>query len=235
MPLFKCRNYKSPKQLGLRICTSDIPCYDGQGFECIELPSNPSLNQVLKAIDLEFCALLELINNIALPNEPWENLVDGLNVISKQFQGKEGTTLVGDESSIQVRGNYHVLSPNAIAVGGTIDLTVDIDPTAEDYDGGGFQIDLAYEAIESAIGGWFNPDLKIHSNGQFSNVSPTSVLYTAPSGSEGYFSGHAVYGSTPAVTPDNEIQFFNIFKFTEAGQHSLTIFFNAVIGIREQS
>jgi len=62
-----CTNYKSPKQLGLRICTSDVPCYDGSILECINLPSNPSLNDVIKSTDEAICNLIDLINNIEVP------------------------------------------------------------------------------------------------------------------------------------------------------------------------
>jgi hypothetical protein len=59
-----CENFKSPSAFGLKICTSDITCVNGLNFSCVTLPSNPTLNDVLNALESEICSIIELIANM---------------------------------------------------------------------------------------------------------------------------------------------------------------------------
>ena len=98
-----CENFKSPRELGLRICTSDIFCYDGADFECLVVPSDPTLNDILAAIDTQVCNLLELINNPVapvVPNDVWKTLNLG-DLVAFNFTGIVGSgTTVGFDYKI---------------------------------------------------------------------------------------------------------------------------------------
>lgn len=108
-----CENYKSPKELGLRICTSDVPCYDGQGLECVDLPSNPSLNDVISSIDDAVCSLISLINSGGgnVPNDDWVELINA-NMSSVNWTGTD----TGAGASLDILFQYKVTSPDSAIV-----------------------------------------------------------------------------------------------------------------------
>ena len=87
-----CENSKSPRALGLNLCTSDIPCYNGQNLDSVDLPSNPSLNDVIESIDSEICSLIGLIAGAGtptIPNDPWVEL-DLPSMVASNYTGTAG-------------------------------------------------------------------------------------------------------------------------------------------------
>lgn len=110
-----CENFKSPSALGLRICTSDVPCYDGLAFECIPLPSNPSLNDVLKSIDEAHCELINLINSGGgnVPNDDWVEFTN-VDMIAINYTGTAGGTPI--DRNMNILFQYKVTSPDSAVV-----------------------------------------------------------------------------------------------------------------------
>ena len=136
----ECDNFKSPKQLGLKICTSDVECYNGVILECIDLPSNPSLNNVIEATDDKICELINLINGIVapapvIPNDDWvviDETDPKITVILQQGSvvwndftfGIAYKILSTDHAIIKFRAHLDV---NIVQISDTINFTIGID------------------------------------------------------------------------------------------------------------
>jgi len=52
-----CENTLVPQGFGEQICTSSVTCYDGVALSCVTPPADPSLNEVIEAIDTAICGL----------------------------------------------------------------------------------------------------------------------------------------------------------------------------------
>ncbi len=129
-----CENFKRPRQLGLSIYTSDVSLYDGANLDCVPIPDNASLNDVIEAFGEQFCSLIELINNIEVtaPNDPWVSIMNNGTGIS----GIVGSGAVTVFNDITVNVAYKVISEDAVIVKckTLLDVTLDGDTTRElDY------------------------------------------------------------------------------------------------------
>jgi hypothetical protein len=151
-----CAEYKSPAQLGLNICTSDVPCYDGQGLSCVSLPSNPTLNDVIAAIDTSICGLQTLINAIdtsaQLP-DPWLKYTNSDQIIATitNLDGTAGITTVDLGFGIIPVSDllYNVSSTETVLVRGFVEFKVDVDTLNPSYSENGLEVILTFPEFSS--------------------------------------------------------------------------------------
>lgn len=161
-----CDNFKSPKQLGLNICTSDVSCYDGVSLNCIELPSNPDLNDVIAATDAKICDVINLINTISvplptIPDDPWVYLTDvDPEITGFNFSG------TATEVSSELNVAYKVLSPSHAILKVKAILTVIMTSPELDID-----FDFFLGNVQNADSGWFSSGEKV-----FSSILPDSLV-----------------------------------------------------------
>lgn len=183
-----CENFKRPRQLGLSIYTSDVSLYDGANLECVDLPDNPSLNDVIEAFGEKFCSLITLINNfesatVVIPNDPWVSLMDNAVGITDPQGTSGGTTY----NSVSVNVAYKVISEDAAIVKckTILDVTLDGDPTRVlNYS---FYLDNIavgasewFPTLEKSFQGIFPDALDVNAQ----NIGVPIVIYA--SGGEGY-------------------------------------------------
>lgn len=153
-----CENFKSPQALGLKICTSDITCVNGLNFECINLPSNPDLNDVLNSIDDSVCELFGLVNNITVPSptpDPWLKY-QAVDVTSNSITPfpdfpDSGIATVDLGSGIIPVSDiaYNVISENTVQIKGWVEFKIDLDTVPVNWNGGNFIVSLDFPSFSA--------------------------------------------------------------------------------------
>ena len=72
----KCDKLLTPEQMGFNVSSSDIKSYDGTTLVDVVLPTNPTLNDVIKAVDDEFVDHQTQIDAVATPISKTSEITD---------------------------------------------------------------------------------------------------------------------------------------------------------------
>ena len=148
-----CDNYKSPSALGLTICTGDVSCYTGSILSCIELPANPTLNDIISATDTKICELVTLINASAGAPTPdgWilYQFADFISYTAVPYTPfSDGVTIPALSNTAWIA--IKVVDANTVLIKGDLRFTATFDRTAPNWIGGGIQMDITLPPLSAS-------------------------------------------------------------------------------------